>query len=309
MSTQIQGFKGEELLLGAYSANSSVLVPNPCLQVPVIGLRGQRVPRIVDFMTGYLRTPPLRFSLKVSTLCHMKRIGVALILIISLFPLHVVPAGAAQEVNCGKAKLNKSGLITNTVCPNGSLNLGVKTRLATEFPNIMKLTKKNVSVLRLQNSICADFRRANVGDSNKRNILAVLLYQIMKLDLAGNDSYKPMAMILIDDALLRKFVAVRCIEGKFVEDSSPSSDSLRIAQELVDENTKLQDSCFFTRTTNGNNALYAREYCLAKYPNNLQWALSSNHIAEENCFDTRVFNGDSPISARNICLARYPIRN
>ena len=87
------------------------------------------------------------------------------------------------------------------------------------------------------------------------------------------------------------------------------SEALQAAQDLVTKNTALQDSCYFTRTSNGDNPNYARELCIARFPNSLQWALSTNHASEESCYDTRVFNGDNEINARITCLSRYPIRN
>jgi hypothetical protein len=94
------------------------------------------------------------------------------------------------------------------------------------------------------------------------------------------------------------------------EDSTNGvSEALKAAQDLVTKNTALQDSCYFTRTSNGDNPNYARELCIARFPNSLQWALSTNHESEESCYDTRVFNGDNEINARITCLSRYPIRN
>jgi hypothetical protein len=87
------------------------------------------------------------------------------------------------------------------------------------------------------------------------------------------------------------------------------SEAQKAAQDLVRKNTALQDSCYFTRTTNGDNPTYARELCIARFPNSLEWALSTNHASEESCYDTRVFNGDNEINARITCLSRYPIRN
>ena len=87
------------------------------------------------------------------------------------------------------------------------------------------------------------------------------------------------------------------------------SEVQKAAQDLVMKNTALQDSCYFTRTSNGDNPTNARDLCIARFPNSLQWALSTNHASEESCYNTRVFNGDNEINARITCLSRYPIRN
>jgi hypothetical protein len=106
------------------------------------------------------------------------------------------------------------------------------------------------------------------------------------------------------------FETNRCSDGLFVRSGNNGvSAAQKAAEELVKKNTALQDSCYFTRTSNGDNPTYARQLCIARFPNSLQWALSTNYSSQESCYDTRVFNGDNEINARNICLARYPIRN
>ena len=99
------------------------------------------------------------------------------------------------------------------------------------------------------------------------------------------------------------------------EDKRPASaveeqeeSNIEAAENLVKENIERQDSCFSTRTFNGDDPENARTICMARFPTSIEWALSKNHEAEQSCYETRVFNGDNPINARSVCLSRYPIR-
>ena len=134
-------------------------------------------------------------------------------------------------------------------------------------------------------------------------------YQILVLDLNEED-YDELLLILVNDASRSDFETNRCSNGVFIVNSNNGeSEAQKAAQDLVEKNTKLQDSCYFTRTSNGTNPTYARQLCIARFPNSLEWALSKNHANEQSCYNTRVGNGDNEINARNTCLARYPIRN
>jgi len=124
------------------------------------------------------------------------------------------------------------------------------------------------------------------------------------------DDYYDLLLILVNETDRSDFETNRCSNGRFiVSGDNEVSAAQKAAQDLVNKNTALQDSCYFTRTSNGDNPTYARQLCIARYPNSLQWALSTNHASEESCYNTRVGNGDNEINARNICLSRYPIRN
>ena len=90
--------------------------------------------------------------------------------------------------------------------------------------------------------------------------------------------------------------------------ATESTESKNLALEIVATNTQRQDSCYSTRTFNGDDPENARAICLARYPNTLAWAMSTNHNEEQSCYETRVFNGDDPVNARMTCLSRFPIR-
>ena len=99
------------------------------------------------------------------------------------------------------------------------------------------------------------------------------------------------------------------VSQKTVSNSqNAASNKVLKAKALLESNLQRQDSCFSTRTFNGDSPDYARNLCIARFPTSIEWALSKNHAREQSCYNARVFNGDNEINARNICLARYPIR-
>jgi hypothetical protein len=159
------------------------------------------------------------------------------------------------------------------------------------------------------NAVCSDLKLATDKNRTQINIFMAVRYQMFALNLDEVD-YDNLFVILVDEKKRLDFETNRCLNGVFIKSSDNGfSEALKAAQDLVNKNTVLQDSCYFTRTSNGTNPTYARQLCIARFPNSLQWALSTNHVNEESCYNTRVGNGDNEINARNICLSRYPIRS
>lgn len=236
----------------------------------------------------------------------MRKVLLVLTLIVGLGGLSILPATAAKPVNCGKPKLG-SEMLLNAVCKDGSPNLGVRKFLQTESPKIMSFTKQPKAQTFL-NAVCADLKSATKAYRSQSNIFAAVYYQATAFD--ASSEYRDLFFALTIPEKRQEIEINRCQGNVFMgEQSSGLSEAQKIAQELVQKNTQLQDSCYFTRTSNGDNANNARQVCLAKYPNSLQWALSTNHEREESCYFTRTVNGDHPVNARNICLSRFPIRN
>jgi len=159
------------------------------------------------------------------------------------------------------------------------------------------------------NAVCSDLKLATDQYRTQINIFTAVTYQMFALNLDEDDYYE-LLRILVSETDRSDFETNRCSNGLFIISSDNGvSETQRAAQDLVNKNTALQDSCYFTRTGNGTNPTYARQLCIARFPNSLQWALSTNHANEQSCYNTRVGNGDNEINARNICLSRYPIRN
>jgi hypothetical protein len=237
------------------------------------------------------------------------RLATMALIVICLLGISVLPASAVKAINCGKPKVpSKSGEIQNVICSSGAPNLGVKSMLKSQSPKLMSFTKKPTGIAML-NAVCSDLKLATDKYRTQVNISGALLYQIYALDL-DYPEYDELMVILVRETQRIDFETNRCSNGLFIESSDNGvSKAQKAAQDLVKKNTALQDSCYSTRTGNGDNPNYARELCIARYPNSLQWALSTNHANEESCYNTRVGNGDNEINARNICLSRYPIRN
>jgi len=159
-------------------------------------------------------------------------------------------------------------------------------------------------------AVCTDLQSATNKSYSQLNIVIALRYQTLVFDIANEQLYMNLLTVLMSESDRAEFENKLCFNGKFVtQDNSQVSEEEKKAQELVKRNTELQDSCYFTRTANGNDPYYARQLCVARYPNSLQWARSKNHNAEELCYFTRTANGVNEIDARNACLAMYPIRN
>jgi hypothetical protein len=226
-----------------------------------------------------------------------------------LFSYSILPASAVKPINCGKPIVpSKSRPIQNVMCSSGAPNLGVKSSLKSQSPKVMSFSKSPSGATML-NAVCSDLKLATDNYRTQLNIPMAVTYQIFALNLKVEDYYG-LLLILMDGTQRADFEVNKCSNGLFVGSKNNGvSEAQRAAQELVTKNTALQDSCYFTRTSNGDNPTYARQLCIARFPNSLQWALSINHSNEESCYDTRVFNGDNEINARNICLSRYPIRN
>ena len=236
------------------------------------------------------------------------RLATMVLIITCLLGNSVLPASAVKPINCGKPKvLSKSGEIQNVICSSGSPNLSVKSMLKSQSPKVMSFTKKPSAIATL-NAVCSDLKLATDTYRTQVNISGALLYQIYALDL-DYPEYDELMVILVRETQRVDFETNRCLNGIFIKSSDNGvSETQKAAQDLVKKNTALQDSCYFTRTSNGDNPTYARQLCIARFPNSLQWALSINHASEESCYNTRVGNGDNEINARNICLSRYPIR-
>jgi len=221
----------------------------------------------------------------------------------------VLPASAVKPINCGKPIVpSQSRPIQNVMCSSGAPNLGVKSTLKSQSPKVMSFSKKPTSAAML-NAVCSDLKSATDGYRTQLNIPMALVYQIYAFDL-NLQVYADLLLTLMNKTQRADFETNKCSDGLFVGSSNNGvSEAQKAAQDLMKKNTALQDSCYSTRTGNGDNPTYARELCIARYPNSLQWALSTNHANEESCYNTRVGNGDNEINARNICLSRYPIRN
>jgi hypothetical protein len=237
------------------------------------------------------------------------RITTALLIVTCLISYSIVPASAVKPINCGKPIVpSKSRPIQNVFCSPGVPNLGVQSSLKSQSPRIMSLKKAPSGIVML-NAVCSDLKSATDRYRTQINIPYAIAYQIFALNLKAED-YFELLDILMNETKRLDFETNRCSDGLFVRSGNNGvSAAQKAAEELVKKNTALQDSCYFTRTSNGDNPTYARQLCIARFPNSLQWALSTNHSKEESCYDTRVFNGDNEINARNICLSRYPIRN
>jgi hypothetical protein len=221
----------------------------------------------------------------------------------------VLPASAVKPINCGKPIVpSQSRPIQNVLCSSGAPNLGVRSTLNSQSPKVMSFSKKPSRAAML-NAVCSDLKSASDSYRTQLNIPGALMYQLFAFDLK-DQVYHDLLLILWNDSQRADFETNKCSDGLFVGSSNNgASKAQKDAQALVKKNTALQDSCYFTRTSNGDNPTYARQLCIARYPNSLEWALSSNHASEESCYNTRVGNGDNEINARNICLSRYPIRN
>ena len=226
-----------------------------------------------------------------------------------LFSYSILPASAVKPINCGKPIVpSKSRPIQNVACSSGAPNLGVKSSLKSQSPRVMSFSKAPSGIAML-NAVCSDLKLATDKYRTQLNISSAVVYQILALNLKGED-YFELVYILTNDTTRADLEINKCSNGLFIgSENNGVSEAQKAAQDLVKKNTALQDSCYFTRTSNGDNPTYARQLCIARFPNSLQWALSTNHSNEESCYDTRVFNGDNEINARNICLSRYPIRN
>jgi hypothetical protein len=161
-------------------------------------------------------------------------------------------------------------------------------------------------------AICSDIYTIKAKKLPAINIALALGYQLLYFDLSTND-YQDILFPLLSDKQRSAFEKKWCNKGKLIlpitSNQSANQNTADLeAQALVEKNTQLQDSCYSTRTFNGDDPVYARNLCIARYPNSLQWAKSSNHKAEDLCYFTRVSNGTNEIDARNLCLAKYPIR-
>lgn len=221
----------------------------------------------------------------------------------------IPPASAIKPINCGKPIVSsKSKEIQNIICNSDAPNLAVKSMLKSQSPRVMSFSKPP-SAIAILNAVCSDLKWATDRNRTQVSISGALLYQIFALDLEYPE-YDELMVILVDQTQRADFEINRCFNGQFIKvNNNGVSEAQKAAQDLVNKNTSLQDSCYFTRTSNGNNPTYARQLCIARFPNSLQWALSKNHASEESCYNTRVGNGDNEINARNICLSRFPIRN
>lgn len=237
------------------------------------------------------------------------RITTALLIVTCLLSYSIVPASAVKPINCGKPIVpSKTRPIQNVICSSGAPNLGVKSSLKSQSPRVMSFSKAPSGIAML-NAVCSDLKLATDKYRTQLNITSAVVYQVFALNLKQED-YFDLLMILMDETKRADLETNQCSNGIFVgSENNGVSEAQKAAQDLVKKNTALQDSCFFTRTSNGDNPTYARQLCIARFPNSLQWALSTNHSKEESCYDTRVFNGDNEINARSICLSRYPIRN
>ena len=237
------------------------------------------------------------------------RITTALLIVTCLLSYSIVPSSAVKPINCGKPIISsKTRQIQNLNCGSGVPNLGVKPSLKAQSPRVMSFSKASSGIAML-NAVCSDLKLATDRYRTQSNIAGAIVYQVLALDLKKED-YFGLVSILLDETKRADLETNQCSNGLFVgSENNGVSEAQKAAQDLVKKNTALQDSCYFTRTSNGDNPTYARQLCIARFPNSLQWALSTNHSKEESCYDTRVFNGDNEINARNICLSRYPIRN
>jgi len=159
------------------------------------------------------------------------------------------------------------------------------------------------------NAVCSDLKLATDKNRTQINIFMAVRYQMFALNL-DEDDYDELFIILVDETKRSDFETNRCSNGLFiVSGDNGVSETQRAAQDLVNKNTALQDSCYSTRTGMGTDPTYARQLCIARFPNSLQWALSTNHAEEESCYNMRVAYGYDAINARNYCLSQYPIRN
>ena len=237
------------------------------------------------------------------------RITTALLIVTCLLSYSIVPASAVKPINCGKPIISsKTRQIQNLTCSSGAPNLGIKSSLKAQSPRVMSFSKAP-SGIAILNAVCSDLKSATDRYRTQSNIAGAIVYQMLALNLKGED-YFELVSVLLDETKRADLETNQCSNGLFVgSENNGVSEAQKAAQDLVKKNTALQDSCYFTRTSNGDNPTYARQLCIARFPNSLQWALSTNHSKQESCYDTRVFNGDNEINARNICLSRYPIRN
>lgn len=238
------------------------------------------------------------------------RLGSVMLIITCLMGYSTLSANAVKPINCGKPIVpSKSRPIQNVLCSSGAPNSGVKSMLKSQSPKIMSFSKKPSSAAML-NAVCSDLKLATDKYRTQLNIPMALMYQIYVLNLTDKAVYRDVLLILMDENQRSNFETNQCSYGLFVgSNNNGVSEAQKAAEELVKKNTALQDSCYSTRMNNGDNSTNAREQCTARYPNSLQWALSTNHADEESCFNTRMNNGDNVVNARISCLSRYPIRN